>query len=188
LAEAIQQFETAVDIDPKYARAQHNLGVAMARKGNLDNAIAHFRSAIETDGRYPEPRYSLGMILYSRGQIGDAMAQWRAGLSADPDYRPILARVTWVLATCPDASFRNGPEAVTLAERLVKLADPVQPEVLDTLGAAYAEAGRFREASYAARRALRLATDRRDGPLAASLEKRLKLYDSHTPYRDLVHQ
>jgi tetratricopeptide (TPR) repeat protein len=133
-AEAIQQFERAVEIDPKYAKAENNLGVALVPSGNLDSAMAHFRSAIEGDGRYPEPRYSLGMILYSRGGIAAAMAQWRAGLSADPHLGADSGRMTWVLATCPDASVRNGPEAVALAERLVKLAGRDQPGVLDTLG------------------------------------------------------
>jgi hypothetical protein len=94
--------------------------------------------------------------------------------------------MTWVLATCPDASVRNGPEAFALAERLVNLAGPGQPEALDTLGAAYAEAGRSYEASEAARQALPLATERRNGALAAELEQRLKLYDNSTPYRDVA--
>jgi tetratricopeptide (TPR) repeat protein len=186
-SEAITHFERAVEIDPKYAKAQNNLGVALARSGRTEDATAHFQSAIDSDGSYPEPRYSLGMILYSRGRIAEAMMHWRAGLSANPNYRPILARVAWVLATCPDSSYRNGREAVALAERLVKEAESSEPEELDALGAAYAEAGRFHEALDAAQQAVRLARERRNEALAATVERRIRLYEGGAPIRDGAH-
>ena len=66
--------------------------------------------------------------------------------------------LAWVLATCPEASVRNGAEAVELARRAVKLSDGREPAILGTLAAAYAEAGRFPEAVQTARKALELAT------------------------------
>jgi len=51
---------------------------------------------------------------------------------------------------------------------------------LDTLAAAYAEAGRFAEAVQAARQALILATE----PLAAELKARIALYEDQRPFRD----
>ena len=48
-----------------------------------------------------------------------------------------------MLATCPQASLRNGIEAVKLAERANQLAGGKNPAVLCTLAAAYAEAGNF---------------------------------------------
>ena len=51
-----------------------------------------------------------------------------------------------MMATDPDPSVRNGSEAVRLAERAVQLTGAREPTLLDTLAAAYAEAGRFQEA------------------------------------------
>ena len=55
---------------------------------------------------------------------------------------------------------------------------------LDTLAAAYAEAGRFPDAAATAREALRQATAQGNQHLAESLRKRIKLYDESKPWRD----
>jgi Flp pilus assembly protein TadD len=85
-----------------------------------------------------------------------------------------------VLATNPEASVRNGSEAVELAARAVKLSGAKDPAILDTLAAAYAEAGRFPEAVETARQALTLATE----PLAAELKARIALYEDKRAFRD----
>ena len=77
-----------------------------------------------------------------------------------------------LLAACPDASIRNGVEAVVFAEQARSLGDG-DPIVLDTLAAAYAEAGRFADAVQAARRALSLATSQDNAALANVLSGRL---------------
>jgi hypothetical protein len=56
--------------------------------------------------------------------------------------------------------------------------------VLDTLGAAYAEAGRFADALETVRRALDLATQQNIGPLARTLRGRIALYEARIPYRE----
>jgi len=178
-ADALAQFARAVEIDPKYAKAQNNFGVALARSGKVEEATAHFESAIASDRGYAEPRYSLGMILYSRGRTAEALAQWRTGLDVNPDHQAILSRVAWVLATSPVASVRDGQEAVRLAQRLEKNA-----QALDVLGAAYAEAGQYREAVEAAQGALRLARETRNEALAAEIERRIGLYQKGAPFRD----
>jgi hypothetical protein len=54
--------------------------------------------------------------------------------------------------------------------------------VLDTLAAAYAEAGRFPEAVTTAQRALHLAEARSNTALAGSLQSQLKLYQDGRPF------
>lgn len=56
------------------------------------------------------------------------------------------------------------------------------PDLLDTLAAAYAEAGRFDEALTSARRALVLANAAERAELAAALESRIARYASGAPY------
>lgn len=48
------------------------------------------------------------------------------------------------MATCPEGKYRDGKRAVELAEKAVKLEET--PNRLNTLAAAYAEAGRFKDA------------------------------------------
>ena len=89
-----------------------------------------------------------------------------------------------LLATQPEAQFRNGPEAVRLAAHAVALTKTNNPGALDTLGAAYAEAGRFPEAAATAQTAAELAAAAGQAPLAAEIQKRRQAYQARQPFRE----
>jgi tetratricopeptide (TPR) repeat protein len=180
LDEAIPYFEKAANLKPDYADAQNNLGIALLQKGRAGEAIEHLEKAEEINPRNTQTYYNLGAAFYMQGEVTKALAEWRAGLHADPEDLPLLSQSAWVLATNPQASIRNGSEAVELAARAVKLSGAKDPATLDTLAAAYAEAGRFPEAVQTARQALALAT----GPFADELKGRIALYESNQPFRD----
>ncbi len=71
-----------------------------------------------------------------------------------------------------------------MAQRLMELSGDGNANTLDTLAAAYAEAGRFPEAVKTAERALTLATSQNNSDLAEILRARIKLYQRGFPYRD----
>jgi tetratricopeptide (TPR) repeat protein len=79
---------------------------------------------------------------------------------------------------------RNGQKAVALAQHARQLAGQDQPNILDTLAAAYAEAGRFGEAVETLQRALTLPAARNNQLLADTLQKRLQLYQKNLPYHE----
>ena len=99
-----------------------------------------------------------------------------------PNQIGFVNQLAWVLATCPEASVRNGAEAVELAQRAVQLSGGREPAILGTLAAAYAEAGRFPEAVQTARKALELATQQNKQALAESIKAKLPLYQAGTPF------
>ena len=84
-----------------------------------------------------------------------------------------------MLATCDAVAIRNGPEAVRLAERAIRLMPATDVSILDVLAAAYAEVGRFDDAVRTEQRAIELMTPERAGPL----QSRLQHYRSGLPYR-----
>jgi spermidine synthase len=63
-----------------------------------------------------------------------------------------------------------------------------QPEALDTLAAAYAEAGNFTEAISSAERAAELARTSGRTDLAREIQQRLALYRQGQPYRDEAYE
>jgi len=178
--DALPRFQKAVDLKPDYADAQNNLGIVLLQKGRVGEAVEHLEKAEEINPRNTQTYYNLGAAFYMQGKVTEALAEWRAGLHVDPEDLPLLSQAAWVLATSPRASVRNGSEAVEFAARAVKLSGSKDPATLDTLAAAYAEAGRFAEAVQAARQALILATE----PLAAELKARIALYEDKRPFRD----
>jgi spermidine synthase len=113
------------------------------------------------------------------------VAERRDALRSRPDDPASLNDTAWMLATNPNASIRNGAEAVKLPERALGLSGGSQPAVLDTLAAAYAEAGRFADAVKTAKTALRLAHEQGNDKLAEKLAARIALYEGGRPYRDL---
>ncbi len=88
------------------------------------------------------------------------------------------------MATNPNASARNGVEAVEYAQRAEKLSGGREPAILGTLAAAYAEAGRFPDAVRTARNALKLALQQNNSTLAESIKAKIPLYEVGTPFHE----
>ena len=132
-------------------------------------------------GSYAIARYDLAQ-LYDYGTTGVRMDEKEAvkWYRKAVDGGNILAMnsLAWLLATSPDGTVRNGPEAVTLAEKTVE-ADPKNPSYWDALAAAYAETGQFEKAVNDENQALQYIA-------AAEAKKlgyfdRLNLYKTHKP-------
>jgi tetratricopeptide (TPR) repeat protein len=114
--------------------------------------------------------------------VEEAIVQYQKALQIEPDYAKALNNLAWVLATCPQASLRNGNKAVALAQRANQLTGDGNPVVLGTLAAAYAEAGRFSEAVETAQRALQLAETQSNTALADAIRSQLKFYQAGIPF------
>ena len=67
-------------------------------------------------------------------------------------YLEALNNLAYMLATAANPKFRDGPRAVQLAEKANRLRER-DPALMETLAAAYAEAGRFPEARETAQKA-----------------------------------
>ena len=93
------------------------------------------------------------------GRAEEAHSHLQKALESAPNDAEAQKNMAWILATCPDARFRNGAEAVKLAERANELTKGRNPVMAVTLAAAYAEVGRFSDAIKTAEVAYRLAND-----------------------------
>jgi tetratricopeptide (TPR) repeat protein len=86
--------------------------------------------------------------------------------------------IAWLLATCREPGIRDGEEAVRFAEKVVSETGRRSARFLDTLAAAYAEAGEFEKAVITLKEALALPGNEEQKQGFAS---RLKLYEANTP-------
>jgi len=139
--EAIKAFSTAIEIIPRDYQAYNFRGVAWALKGNYDKAIVDYDKALEIRPRYAEAYNNRGFARTQRGDLRKALNDYARALEINPFFVDAYNNKAWVLATCADQRFRNGGQAVRLAQKAVEL----KPDVgsLDTLAAAYAAVGNF---------------------------------------------
>ena len=183
-AEAIRYYEQVIRFKPDYADAHQNLANLLAAQGRLDEAIGHYQRAVELKPGSAQAHYSLGLALQDRRKFAAAIGQYRKVLELEPRHALACNNLAWLLATCPEASLRDGHKAIELAQRAERLSGSEHAEVLDTLAAAYAEAGRFGEAAETARRALALGATQNNESLVGAIRTRLKLYEANSPYRE----
>ena len=151
--------------------------------GKTDAAIAELQKAIEIDPTQATAQNNLGVILMQTGQFDGAITHLQIAIENQPDYTEAQNSLAWVLATCPQASLRDGARAVKLALQANKATGGRNPLVLATLAAAYAETGRFPEAVDTAQQALDLANALSNTALADVFRSQLALYKAHTPLR-----
>jgi tetratricopeptide (TPR) repeat protein len=182
--EAVEQLQKALEVEPDYAKAHYNLADIFFAQGRWDEAIEHYQQALKQMPDSVHAHYQLGLALQSRDRFAEAVAQLQKVLELDPKHIPAQNNLAWLLATCPDNSLRDGKRAVEVAQQAVQLSGGKSPEILDTLAAAYAEAGRFPEAVETARRASDLSTAQNNQPLAQVIQNQLKLFETHSPYRE----
>jgi tetratricopeptide (TPR) repeat protein len=183
-AEAIRQFQKALAVEPDYTKAHYNLADIFFAQGRWDEAIEHYQQTLKQMPDSVHAHYQLGLALQSRDRFAEAVAQLQKVLELDPKHIPAQNNLAWLLATCPDGSLRDGKKAVALAQQAVQLSGGNAPEILDTLAAAYAEAGSFPEAVATAQRALDLSAAQNKKPLAEVIQNQLKLFESSAPFHE----
>jgi tetratricopeptide (TPR) repeat protein len=183
LEEAIDHYRQAVVADPKLETAHHNLAILLLRTGDTNSAIEHLRVAVQLQPERADTRLELGQALIGVKRYAEAVETFQSGLEVEPQNAALENAFAWLLATCPDAQWRDGKKAVQIGERVAELTNRKLPQVLDTLAAAYAEDGRFEVATDTAREAMVIARSNNDTNLVTQLSARVTRYERRQPYR-----
>jgi hypothetical protein len=136
--------------------------------------------ALDHGGPGGTAHYGLASALSRRGSFGEASAHYAEAIRLNPDYADAYNDRAMILAACPEAAERDGPAAVAAATRACELTAWSQPAYLDTLAAAYAEAGDFGAAAAWQDKAIGLLPD---GPRKDDYRTRLALYRAGKPFR-----
>ena len=83
---AIEEFRIAIQLDPAYADAYNNLGVAYGNKGMTDAAIEQFRKAIELNPGSAEAHNNLGFAYGKAGKVDEGIEEYKTAISLQPAY------------------------------------------------------------------------------------------------------
>jgi Tfp pilus assembly protein PilF len=82
----VRLWKDCVVKSPHQPRQHYNLGVVLARNGNLDKAIEQYRAALNVKPDYAEAYYNLGNALVRKGDAEDAIDNYRKALQFNPDF------------------------------------------------------------------------------------------------------
>ena len=171
-------------VSPYDATAHAVLGAAMAENGDLTEAAQHLGYVMMLRPEAEQAHARLRQTLLSLAKEQDALQRLREIAANAPDSPRMLDELAWLLATYPDSKSRDGTEAVQLAERACALTERRIPALLDTLAAAYAEAGDFSRAISTIEEALNLARSSGDSDATKLSERILASLRGNLPYRE----
>ncbi len=179
--QATADFDEAIRLDPKYARAYLYRADVWYDKKDYDKAIAGFSEAIRVD-----PKYSLAYVYRAdawcyQKQYDKAIVDYEVAIRLDPDNSSAYCGHAWLWATCPDAKYRDPKKALESATKACELTQYTEACSIGTLAAAQAEAGEFDAAVKWQFKANALYSDAEDKKKG---DERLKLYREKQPYRE----
>jgi Flp pilus assembly protein TadD len=163
------------------AKVRLTTGLAQADSGDLPGAIARVEGGVALH-ETSEIWGGLGSLYERDRRYEDAIVAYRKAQQLGPETPELMNNLAWLLALHRRGDAASAREAVALATRASKALDDRNPAALDTLAAAYAAAGRFREARQTSRRAIEIARAGGDEATAAEIGRRLALYRNDRPY------
>jgi tetratricopeptide (TPR) repeat protein len=86
---AIANYTKAIELNPNFAMAYNNRGVAYIQgKGNYDQAISDLSKALEIDPRYADAFHNRAFAYYRKGEYGKAGDDLRMAESLGSTVRP----------------------------------------------------------------------------------------------------
>jgi hypothetical protein len=84
---AIGHYDEAIRLQPGYARAYYNRGVALGAAGRIQPSLLDFQQAVALRPGYAEAHQNLGVVLGALGRREEARDAFRRALALRPDYQ-----------------------------------------------------------------------------------------------------
>ncbi|MCU0542127.1 MAG: tetratricopeptide repeat protein [Oscillatoriaceae cyanobacterium Prado104] len=151
LEKAISCYRRAIQLQPSYADACHNLGEVLSVRGELEEAISAYQQAIELNPNFAASHYSLGKVWANLERREEAIACFRRAIELNPDFAQAYQSLGDVLDSRGQID-----EAIGCYEKTIELKPDIW-EVHQKLGDALQEKGEIDGAIEAYNRAIELA-------------------------------
>jgi tetratricopeptide (TPR) repeat protein len=168
--------QTSIPADIDYVAR----GLAWAQKRDYDRAIADYTEALRVNPKDAKAYTYRAVAWSNKNNYERAVADYSEAIRINPQHVDAHNSAAWLLATAPVASVRNGTRAVEVARKAAELSSWKDGNILDTLAAAYAEAGNFPEAVRWQEKAMQFPEFMKDQEAGA--RGRLELYRNDRPY------
>lgn len=176
---AVDDYSSAIRFSPRDSEAYNSRGHAWYKLGRLQQAIGDYDRALQLDAENAAAYVNRGDAFTEMGQYGRAAQDYKNAIRIAPNLGRAYQSAAWLMSTAPDDRIRHGQYALDAAQKAIEL-DGESYRYLDTLAAAYANAGRYADAREAEQKAIEAAPP----DVADAYQARLAKYQNDQPHRD----
>lgn len=154
---AMSHYREAISVDPSYAPALYNLGVALHELGQSAAAEARYAEAAALDPKHADALCNLGVMRKLRGDVAGSVAAYEACLAVNPNHAHGTSNMAIALNDMANAAKVAGdvPAAIRIYERALTF-DSNSADSMYNLGVAQAEVGELDRAVIAYETTLKL--------------------------------
>jgi len=183
LAAAIKDYDQALRLAPNDTLVLVSRGNARFQRGELRAALTDLNAAVGRDAKNAAALTFRAEVQAALSNFSAAADDYRKARALDPGNGHCCQSVAWLLATCPDARYRNPKLAVEAALEAIKLDGESDHRYLDTLAAAYAADGQFELAAETQAKTIATArANKQPSDVVDKLAARLNRYKQGKPY------
>ncbi len=151
--EAMTLYQVTIEKNPDCSMLHNNLGIALGKKGRLQEAIAHFQQALRIKSAYPEAHNNLGIALGKLGRPQEAIEHYRQALRLKSNYPKAHNNLGVSLK-----DVGQNQQAIIHYEQAIKL-NPNYSDAYYNLGSVLDDTGRIQEAIEQYRKAIQFNPD-----------------------------
>jgi predicted O-linked N-acetylglucosamine transferase (SPINDLY family) len=176
--EAVSFIDRALEVAPRDAAMQENLGMARVALGDFGAAETAFRQALALGASHALLHMRLGLALEAQGKLADAVDALRRSAALSPGDADVQLNLGNALAESGQAE-----EALACYQKVLALA-PAHAMAHFNLGNLYRQMGRLEEAGASFRQAVAAAPDDPDihNNLGLLYERQSRLEDAASSY------
>jgi tetratricopeptide (TPR) repeat protein len=173
-------FRHALAVTENNYSAHHNLGVALFKKGQLDEAIHQLKETIRLTPDDADAHHHLGTAFYQQGRIGEAIRQFQEAIRLNPHHADAHYNLGAALA-----SKGQTDEAIHQFQEAIRL-EPDNPLAHYNLGNALLMKGQMDEAIRQFQAAIRLKPDHAEAHynLGTALGSKGQIDEAITQYQE----
>lgn len=179
---ALEDLNEAARLKPRTANYFISRAHALTRQRRYDEALADYDYAIQLDPLNAQAYRLRAGVNVEREKYSAAINDYNAAARLFPNDTALNNDRAWLLATCPDPTYRNGDQAVRNATLACELSAWQVYNRLGTLAAAYVEEGDFEQAVKWQQKCLEIAP----AHCRQARQSRLRLYQAGRPYREFA--